>query len=263
MSGLAATETARGWRYAAGRAGIEIGRNGSPAGWTWDGRDLLYVSPRSLPDRRLRGGMPVCWPWFGAAPVAGLPPHGFLLDDTLDLAPPRANGDSVTVTLAGTIADRPGFAGTARVTVSHVVSTTRPRLATTVTVDNPGAAPIGFGIGFHPYLALPRPARRLVVVADGRSRDVPAVIDDKLACPAGGIDLRDGDMALWRIVSAATSTLGLWRIDAAKSAAIADLPDDADSRFVCVNPIAFGETLAPGERGAYAITLEPQPALFA
>ena len=44
------------------------------------GKDLLWVSPTAIynGEKPVRGGIPVCWPWFGAAKQAGLPAHGFV-----------------------------------------------------------------------------------------------------------------------------------------------------------------------------------------
>lgn len=43
-------------------------------------QDLLWVSPTARYDgqKAVRGGIPVCWPWFGKASVPGLPAHGFV-----------------------------------------------------------------------------------------------------------------------------------------------------------------------------------------
>jgi len=43
-------------------------------------KDLLWVSDTAVYDgsKPVRGGVPVCWPWFGAAKQAGLPAHGFV-----------------------------------------------------------------------------------------------------------------------------------------------------------------------------------------
>lgn len=43
-------------------------------------RDLLWVSNTAVYDgsKPVRGGIPVCWPWFGGAQKDGLPAHGFV-----------------------------------------------------------------------------------------------------------------------------------------------------------------------------------------
>ena len=44
-----------------------------------EGEDLLWMSPTALfqPPKAIRGGVPVCWPWFGPAENKRLPQHGF------------------------------------------------------------------------------------------------------------------------------------------------------------------------------------------
>jgi len=43
-------------------------------------RDVLWVSDTAVYDgtKPVRGGVPICWPWFGAANQPGLPAHGFV-----------------------------------------------------------------------------------------------------------------------------------------------------------------------------------------
>lgn len=43
-------------------------------------KDCLWVSEAAVYDgsKPIRGGIPICWPWFGAAPREGLPAHGFV-----------------------------------------------------------------------------------------------------------------------------------------------------------------------------------------
>lgn len=43
-------------------------------------KDLLWVSDQAVYDgsKPIRGGIPVCWPWFGKALESGLPAHGFV-----------------------------------------------------------------------------------------------------------------------------------------------------------------------------------------
>ena len=44
-------------------------------------QDVLWLSPvaRIVPGKSIRGGIPVCWPWFGPHAADGaLPAHGFV-----------------------------------------------------------------------------------------------------------------------------------------------------------------------------------------
>lgn len=45
-----------------------------------DQQECLWVSESAIYDgsKPVRGGIPICWPWFGAAPREGLPAHGFV-----------------------------------------------------------------------------------------------------------------------------------------------------------------------------------------
>ncbi len=42
--------------------------------------DLLWVSDKAVYHgfKPIRGGIPICWPWFGTPPIPGLPAHGFV-----------------------------------------------------------------------------------------------------------------------------------------------------------------------------------------
>lgn len=43
-------------------------------------QELIWLSPNALflPDKAIRGGIPICWPWFGAHPAdSDKPAHGF------------------------------------------------------------------------------------------------------------------------------------------------------------------------------------------
>lgn len=50
-------------------------------------KDLLWVSPAAVYSghKPVRGGIPICWPWFGEAKQAGLPAHGFVRNQVWQL----------------------------------------------------------------------------------------------------------------------------------------------------------------------------------
>lgn len=53
---------------------------------------------KAVPGKSLRGGVPVCWPWFGAG-AEGQPAHGFARNLNWQVAGSSADEDSVTLTL--------------------------------------------------------------------------------------------------------------------------------------------------------------------
>ena len=64
--------------------------------------DTLFMSSKSLfvEGKAIRGGIPICWPWFGAHPVDGsLPSHGFARIMTWELIDTKEEGNEVVLTL--------------------------------------------------------------------------------------------------------------------------------------------------------------------
>ena len=65
-------------------------------------KDLLFMSSASTfqEGKAIRGGIPVCWPWFGAHPVDhSLPSHGFARISTWTVLNTQEAGDDVVLTL--------------------------------------------------------------------------------------------------------------------------------------------------------------------
>lgn len=68
-----------------------------------DGRERLWLSPSAILDKSkpIRGGIPICWPWFGEAPPElsfiqpDLPPHGFIRNQDCLLVSAKQLSNSV------------------------------------------------------------------------------------------------------------------------------------------------------------------------
>lgn len=52
------------------------------------------------PGAAIRGGVPVCWPWFGPAAGKGAPSHGFVRTRLWELTSAETENDSTSVTLS-------------------------------------------------------------------------------------------------------------------------------------------------------------------
>lgn len=76
------------------------------------GNELLWVSPHCQfsEGTALRGGVPVCFPWFGPHPeTTGAPKHGFARNTVWELEQVIENDDNVTLMFGFSSADHPNY----------------------------------------------------------------------------------------------------------------------------------------------------------
>ncbi len=67
------------------------------------GKSLFWQSPRShfLPGKAIRGGIPICWPWFGPHPQdSTLPAHGLARTALWQVIKSRQTDDGIEISLA-------------------------------------------------------------------------------------------------------------------------------------------------------------------
>jgi glucose-6-phosphate 1-epimerase len=120
--------------------------------------DVLWVSARGVfrPDKAIRGGVPICLPWFGAHPTdPSAPGHGFarLADWSMIDAAEAPDG---TVTLAFTLANEsaeahPHWAHPFRATFTVGIGSS---LRMALRVENTGDAPFSFEEALHTYFTV-------------------------------------------------------------------------------------------------------------
>jgi len=115
-----------------------------------DGRDLLWCSPARLkPGRAVRGGVPVCWPWFARQGVAdGAPQHGFVRTSVwhADSVVEQHDG-SVSVTLS----IEPAFEGWPATCAPTLTVTVGNALTMTLETRNDSARPVTLTQALHTY----------------------------------------------------------------------------------------------------------------
>lgn len=118
---------------------------------------VLWLSRESRfePGKAIRGGVPICFPWFGAhATDPNAPAHGFarVRDWTLIDAAEDADG-IVSVTMELTAADAASAAWPHAFEARYRVSV-GPSLTLDLSVRNPGREPFSFEEALHSYFAV-------------------------------------------------------------------------------------------------------------
>lgn len=229
-------------------------------------RDALYLSPLAdfAPGKAIRGGIPVCWPWFGAAPE-GMPPgtasHGFARRALWHPVESEYSANETALTLELTHEDATDSAWPFPYQLKLTIT-----LGDCLTLDlqtrNLGDKPFTCGEALHAYLRV-ADARRATLHGIGPA---PIAFSDDhgidTVFPQGDIVAALTDPVLERTVAVAAddaSAVVVWHPPLAHD--FADLPLEGPRHFVCVEPAnphhTGGQfTVAPGQ--AHTLTMRLQ-----
>lgn len=112
----------------------------------------LSRAARFSPGKSIRGGVPVCWPWFGPhATDPKLPAHGFARTVPWEVTATRALDDGATeiaLTLVETDQARAMWPYRTKLSIAVTVG---PRLKIALTTDNLGGEDVVIGEALHTY----------------------------------------------------------------------------------------------------------------
>ncbi|MBD3810599.1 MAG: dihydroxy-acid dehydratase [Betaproteobacteria bacterium] len=115
---------------------------------------VVWVSDAAkfAPGKSIRGGAPVCWPWFGAhASEASFPAHGFARTVPWTVTGSRKRNDAkteITLQLADNEQTRAQWPHATRLMLTVIVS---DKLEMHLATTNTGASPIQIGEALHTY----------------------------------------------------------------------------------------------------------------
>jgi glucose-6-phosphate 1-epimerase len=116
---------------------------------------VLWMSPdaRCRPGKAVRGGIPVCWPWFGPHPAdPGKPAHGYARNAPWELRGASATADAVQLLLGLPL--RPEyqalFPDAAALELTLAISV-GAQLRLSLTTRNSGSASVAFSQALHSY----------------------------------------------------------------------------------------------------------------
>lgn len=255
-------------------------RGGQVLQWLESGQGLLWLSPvaRLKTAKSIRGGIPVCWPWFGDhLDDPGKPAHGFVRHRDWALEATEAGPDGVCVTLATATTARDQelwpHVASARVTV-----TLGAGLTVALQTVNQGRAPFPLTQALHTYFRVADIARVSVWGLEGLDYldKLDAFARKRQAGPIGfgaevdriylgapqGLVLHDSGNER-RIAIAAHGSLStvVWNPWSEKTIRLGDMGSpEAFRQMVCIETANAGDdivTLAPGAshvlRAAYRV----------
>jgi glucose-6-phosphate 1-epimerase len=248
-------------------------------------RPLLFLSKKShfeggVPGKAIRGGIPVCFPWFGAkADDASAPAHGFArqLPWQLDAADRNERGEvRVSLRLEPSEYTRRFFGHDFTATLAVTVGA---RLKLGLTVRNRGPAPMRIEEALHTYFAV-GDARRVAIgglegvayldKTEGFARKAGASepitltkeMDRVYPDARGAVTIVD---PVWgrRILvdKSGSATTVVWNPWVEKAKAMADFGDDEWIDMVCVETVNSGDgavTIAPGQTHTMSAALGVQ-----
>lgn len=240
---------------------------------------LLFLSRQSLfaSDKAIRGGIPVCFPWFGAREGAVM--HGFARLTTWELTETAADPQGRVKLIFRLPPERLVAAGWPPAYVTLTV-TVAERLTLQLAVRNDTAQAFVFEDCLHTYFAVgdisqveitglkgvqyldkvEQFARKLET---GDAIKISSEVDRVYLNTTGTVEIRD---AKWHrtitVAKSGSASTVVWNPWQAKARAMTDFGDDEYPGMVCVESGNVGESkvmLQPGQSAALQVTLSSSP----
>ena len=258
-----------------------------PAGFS----GVLFLSEHSefTPGKPIRGGIPICFPWFGPRTLGAeeypkSPSHGFARTAEWTLAfaallPGMDGGDRLSLTLTLGPDETSQALGYDRFRVACEMLLGR-ELTVRLTVANPGDTPLHFEEALHSYFAVADVRETAVAGLEGaeyldkrdagkakRAPDGPLVLDrftDRVfPAHAGAATIADrGNQRTIVAEKEHSGTTVVWNPWTEGAAALKDLGDEEWTGFLAVEAANTGEqaiTLAPGATQTMTVKVRVTP----
>lgn len=259
--------------------------NNSPLSYTAKGGHILHWQPADQPipvlfcsaladiegPKAIRGGIPVCWPWFG--PKEGKPQHGCVRTREWTVVSDQMTGGVRYVELALTDAGNAetyGYQGW-KLTLKIEAGTTLRILLTT---QNEGRNSISITQALHTYFLIGNIEASLLEGLDGKSyidktqnENVflhEGLLDikqetDRVYLDTREVQIRDEqNQRVIAIKSEKATAMVVWNPWTEKCKSIPDLEDKDYKRFVCVEAANFPEPvlIEPGQQFTLDMEIE-------
>jgi len=238
--------------------------------------DLIWMSEQALFDGEaaLRGGIPICWPWFGRIAA---PAHGFARNSEWTLLEHRENENGVIVEL-GLLPSESTLAVWPYQFQAHLLVEIGDELKVTLDVTNTDSQAWTFSGALHTYLTVgdieqaattgmgPEYIDSLKggeICQGGETLQLTDTIDRVYTQPSTQITVQDPVLKRSLVVeNQGHNSAVLWNPWAEGAQGMGDMQDDGYKTFLCVEStlhapsIEQGKTLQPGESHQLITTIK-------
>jgi glucose-6-phosphate 1-epimerase len=233
----------------------------------YDQRERLWLSNKAILDAKkaIRGGVPVCWPWFGAhqavrdnLPEANFPAHGYVRTQQWKIVKCHDTSNGTEVVLQPSSSQGDGFEGKAQLSLIINVGA---RLSIKLVTENLSEKAFSFTCALHSYFSIADIHSCQLSGFYGDYKDktrnwkvletpVPYIFSEEtdrihLSTPRKVSIVEDiGNID---IMSAGHDSMVVWNPWADKSATMIDVKNNGFQTMLCVETaITHGEIVAAG-----------------
>ncbi|MDM5056303.1 D-hexose-6-phosphate mutarotase [Aeromonas dhakensis] len=235
----------------------------------------IWLSDKAVLDgsKPIRGGIPLCWPWFGPAPArvgSGKPSHGFARTSlwTLDGVSDHGDGTLVHLSLRDNETTRQLWPHAFELELDVLVG---KELALVLTTRNTGKEPLVYSGALHTYLQISSPevvsvsglgepyADKLTGQNGQQQGALPlnGPLDRVYWQPDAQVSIQDGERQT-RVVSGNHDSMVVWTPWLEGASAMADMSDDGYRTMLCVEAAIASEagvTVAPDEEHSFSTVI--------
>jgi glucose-6-phosphate 1-epimerase len=239
--------------------------------------DLLFVSDRAYYEdgKAIKGGIPVCWPWFGADPEdSGRPAHGFVRNRQWEVTGSESLANGSTKVVMGIVDSdetREIWPHPFKLSIEITVGES---LTVALVTHNTGDESVTISQALHTYFYVGDISKVQVLGLDGidyldkvdesaeKTQSGPVTIAGEVDRIYTGVtgELVIDDESLGRrirIASRGCSTAVIWNPWIEIAASMGDLDDDDYKRMICVETANAGpETVEIAAGSEYRLEAE-------
>lgn len=247
--------------------------------WRLGDTPVIWVSSESqyAEGQAIRGGVPVCWPWFGPGRSGDLTPaHGFARVAPWRLVQEDCDGSALQLAWELTTADVQGLPGSEHFThefTARLDVTVEQAASVALTVHNEGAERFDYEVALHTYLHVGDIRQVEIVGLDGcdyfdkvlgtdATQQGPVVFEgetDRVYASPATVQVHDPVLRRTLVIekSGSPNTV-VWNPWTDKARAMADFADDEWQQMVCVEAATVGGhavVLGPGQEHTLSTTV--------